>query len=76
MMAAMDIACTADATRAPERGGERARRIGQVKFVALVLDEPPAVPEPEPLSPSCPGLLRAWRAFLSRVMGRLAAARP
>jgi len=71
----MEIACAAHPL-APERGADRARRIGQVKFVALVLHDPQPWQPAEPSPASRPGLFPAWRAFLSRVMGRLVAARP
>lgn len=65
------------AAPAPTRCDERARRIGRVKFQVLELPaEPETVPAAESFSPSPGGPYRALRAFLSRVIGRLAAARP
>lgn len=77
MIGHMELATCPPGPRAPVRGDERARRLGQVKFMVL---EVPAAPEPVPptesLSSSPAKPYRALRAFLSRVLGRLVAARP
>ena len=56
---------------------DRARRLGQVKFVVLTLEGgPESVPAAETLSHAPDSPYRRLRAYLSRVMGRLVAARP
>jgi hypothetical protein len=73
-MRAMEYAtCPASSRPAPDRCAPRAQRLGQVKFVALVLEPEP---EAETLSSSPARLYRSVRAFFTRVCERLVAARP
>lgn len=77
-MASMEYAtCPAAARAAPDRCTGRERRLAQVKFVALVLEpEPQSAPAAQAPSPSPARLYRALRAFITRVLERLVAARP
>ena len=54
----------------------RGQRIGQVKFVALVLEPEPRPARAETLSHSPARLFRDVRAYLIRAIERLVAARP
>jgi hypothetical protein len=72
----MDYASPSASPAAPNRCGDRPRRIARVKFVALVIDEPPRRPAAESLSTSPARLYLRVRAFLFRAIGRLVAARP
>ena len=77
MMAAMDLATCPATPRAPDRCDERARRLGQVKFKVLELPgAAETMPPAESLSSQSAKPYRALRSFLSRVLGRLVAARP
>ena len=58
---------------APQRGDPRARRIAQVKFVALTLDDDMVMPAEGSDRPS---LFTQLRELVIRVIGRLEAARP
>jgi hypothetical protein len=71
----MDLTtCPATPAAASRNGHDRPSRLGRVKFVALVLEEP--APPAESLSSRPARLYLSVRAFLIRVMGRLVAARP
>jgi len=61
---------------APRAEAERAVRIGRVKFVALPLQDEPAVPQAVAPFPFLQRVLRLLREFASRVDGRPMAARP
>lgn len=61
---------------APDRCDARARRLVQVKFVALPLDFEAERPAAETVSSLPARIYRSVRDLLSRVMGRLVAARP
>ncbi len=54
---------------------ERATRIGRIRFVALPLEDEPAVPQPAAAAP-LRRFLQLIRRFASRVDGRPMAARP
>ena len=72
----MDFATSSASPAAPHRCDDGPRRIARVKFVALVIDAPPASRAAESLSTSPARLYLRVRAFLFRAIGRLVAARP